>query len=76
MNELKSMVQRGRKVHFVFYRDGDLWYETDSGFRFPVPISDIGTATFFTEDRAILFMRYIRKHLESLDKAREARQCE
>ena len=30
-----------------------------------------GTATFLAQDRAILFMRYIRKHLEFLKKSRE-----
>ncbi len=57
----------------AFYRDGNLWYETECGFRFPVPISDAGTATFAAEDRAILFMRYIRKHLATLEEARQAR---
>jgi hypothetical protein len=38
-------------------------------FEFPVPIADVGTATFLAEDKAILFMRYIRKHLELLDSA-------
>ena len=43
---------------------GQLGYETECGFRFPVPIEDAGTATFLAEDRAILFMRYIRKQME------------
>lgn len=30
---------------------------------FPVPLNDIGTATLFKEDKAILFMRWIRKAL-------------
>jgi hypothetical protein len=29
----------------------------------------VGTATFLAEDRAILFMRYIRKHMEYLKKS-------
>lgn len=60
----KEMVNNNQKVHFKFYRDGELWYATDCGFEFPVPITDAGTATFLVEDRAILFMRYIRKHRE------------
>ena len=52
-------------VKFEFYRDGQLFYKTSStGLLFPVPISDIGTATFLAEDKAMLFMRYIRKFLE------------
>ena len=70
MRALKEMVKNDQKVRFSFYRDGSLWYETECGFRFPVPAADVGTATFLAEDRAILFMRYIRKHLASLDEAR------
>jgi hypothetical protein len=72
MRTLKEMINNNQKVQFVFYRDGELWYETECGFRFPVPISDVGTATFLAQDRAILFMRYIRKQLSTLDAARRA----
>jgi hypothetical protein len=66
---LKEMVKDNQKVRFRFYRDGQLWYATECGFEFPVPISDAGTATFLAEDKAILFMRYIRRHLEFLKKS-------
>jgi hypothetical protein len=68
---IKEMVQNNQKVRFRFYRDGQLWYATECGFEFPVPTSEAGTATFFAEDRAILFMRYIRKHMEYLKKSME-----
>jgi len=63
---IKEMVENKQKVRFRFYRDGQLWYATECGFEFPVPISEAGTATFLAEDKAILFMRYIRKHMEFL----------
>ena len=66
---LKEMVQNNQKVAFRFYRDGQLWYVTECGFEFPVPISEAGTATFLAEDKAILFMRYIRRHMEYLKKS-------
>ena len=66
---IKEMVVNNQKVTFRFYRDGQLWYATECGFEFPVPISEAGTATFFAEDRAILFMRYIRKYMEFLKKS-------
>jgi hypothetical protein len=66
---IKEMVSNNQKVAFKFYRDGQLWYATQCGFEFPVPIAEAGTATFLAEDRAILFMRYIRKHMEYLDKS-------
>ena len=54
-------------VTFSHYFDGNLWYETETNFLFPVPVSDIGNAKFLAQDKAMLFMRYIRKHLEVLN---------
>lgn len=65
---VKELV-RDRTVLFRYYRDGALWYQViriGRPFIFPVPVSDTGTATFLAEDRAILFMRWIRKHREQL----------
>ena len=67
MQDLKSMVNNGQRVRFSFYRQNELWYVTDSGFEFPVPISDTGDGVFLADDKAILFMRYIRKHLQSIE---------
>jgi hypothetical protein len=64
MKTIKEMVSNGKTVRFAYYHDLNLWYVTECGFEFPVPIEDIGTATFLNEDRAMLFMRYIRKHLD------------
>ena len=57
-------------VNFVSYRAGNLYYVTETGLLFPVPIEDTGEATFKSEDKAILFMRYIRKHLETIKEAK------
>ena len=78
------MVRPLNQVSFTRYFDGQLWYQVDYWdgdgtpsdsacryvFEFPGPVSDIGNATFFATDKAILFMRYIRKHLEMIEKAR------
>ena len=63
---LKDEVKDNKKVRFKFYRSQNLWYETESGFVFPVPIDDIGEATFLAEDKAILFMRYIRNYIAEM----------
>jgi hypothetical protein len=56
------------EVHFQYYRDGNFWYlTTGTNFLFPVPIEDIGNATFLAVDKAMLFMRYIRKHMATLE---------
>ncbi len=58
-------------VKFSFYRAGNLYYQINvpdqqeiKTFVFPVPISDCGEATFKNFDKAIHFMRFIRKSLE------------
>jgi len=69
--KIKEIV-KDQNAHFVFYRDKSLFYETDNGFQFPVPIEDAGSATLNKEEKAILLMRYIRKHMERTQAAREA----
>jgi hypothetical protein len=52
------------QVRFQYYRDGSLYYKTEfTDLTFPVPITDVGNATFLAEDKGILFMRWIRKFL-------------
>lgn len=59
---------------FSFYRAGNLYYTTESGLEFPVPLEDTDGATFLSEDKAIFFMRWIRKHLVSLEKEKAIQQ--
>ena len=63
---IKDMVKDNQQVVFVRYFDSQLWYQTEAGdFEFPVPVSDVGNATLPARDKAILYMRYMRKHLEN-----------
>jgi hypothetical protein len=62
MNSIKDMV-KDKKVTFLFYKEGELWYTTECGFEFPVPTNDVGTAAMNAEDKAILYMRWIRKEV-------------
>lgn len=66
MKNIKDMV-KDKKVHFLYYRENELWYSTECDFRFPVPISDVGTAYMKNEDKAIFYMRWIRKHIEYIE---------
>lgn len=71
MRTLKEMVVNNQKVKFVHYQDKELWYETECGFQFPVPISDTGSGIFLPEDKAISFMRWIRKQIELIQKSEQ-----
>ena len=70
--DIKSLYQTQESVSFKYLRDGEAWYETDSGFLFPVPLPDIGSATLAAKEKATLFVRYIRRHLAVLEAARLA----
>jgi len=69
MRNIKTKV-KDKVVRFKFYREGELFYETECGFVFPVPLADVDNSTHLAEDKALLFMRYIRKHMADLDAAR------
>ena len=63
---IKDMV-KDKSVTFQYYKDGQLFYSTECGFVFPVPIDDVGNATLNAKDKALLFMRYIRKHIKIVE---------
>lgn len=61
-SKIKDII-KDNKVNFSFCRAGFLYYNINfenQVFQFPVPLYDIGDATLQAEDKAILFMRYIR----------------
>lgn len=72
MRTLKEMVTNNQQVKFQFYRQGELWYATNCGFVFPVPIADTGDGVFLATDKAILFMRYIRKYMNAIEQERKS----
>lgn len=63
-------------AEFVCYKDGDLWYritgsseaEGDFVFEFPVPTVDTGIGIFPAKIKSITLMRWVRQHLESIEK--------
>lgn len=66
MYNIKDMV-KDKKVTFKLYANGELWYVTECGFEFPVPIDDVGTANMLAEDKALFYMRWIRKHIATVE---------
>lgn len=60
---IKDMVKDNKQATFQYYRKGELWYKTECGFMFPVPVSDVGDGTFNATEKAMLLMRYIRKQI-------------
>jgi hypothetical protein len=64
---IKDHVTNNKKVKFNCYRDGQFWYETELGLIFPISLEEVTASkvTLLPEDKAILFMRWIRKYVES-----------
>ena len=65
--DLKDLI-KNNTVQFSHYRKGFMFYQVsheDQCYQFPVPLEDIGDATLLKEDKAILFMRYIRKAIKN-----------
>jgi hypothetical protein len=65
MSRLAELVKNAKKVRFARARRGELIYVTECGFEFRVPFNDMGDGVFLPEDRAALFMRWLRKELEA-----------
>lgn len=75
--KLKDLVRNNNIVKFDSYRAGFFYYivewtdlspEESMGvpdkYLFPIPVEDIGNATLLSEDKAITFMRWIRKAID------------
>lgn len=61
---IKDIVKNAT-ASFQYASDGNLWYKTSTGYEFPVPFTDTKGGVFKAEDKAIFFMRWIRKHVEN-----------
>lgn len=72
MLSLKDMVGGDKQVRFAYAFEGELWYVAENGFEFPVPMEHAHTARMHAQERAMLFMRYIRDHLQRVQAAHRA----
>ena len=76
---IKNLVKNNNPVKFDSYRQGFFYYNvgldesqednyqgyiTTTKYQFPIPLDDVGTATLLKEDKAITYMRWIRKAIE------------
>jgi hypothetical protein len=66
---VKECIQGNAK--FLYYRKGELYYETANGLKFPVPVSDCGDGEFKAEEKGMLMMRWIRKQLAAIEEGKK-----
>ena len=76
--DIKEIVKNKNPCTFQNFRKGHLWYKTDCGFEFPVPVNaeEIGDAIFNSEEKPMLMMRYIKKHIKALEEEKAKIQQE
>ena len=70
MHDIKTIV-KDNKAYFKYLRQGIAYYQVSvyeksiiTNYTFPVPLDDIGEASLLNQDKALFFMRYIRKAIE------------
>lgn len=66
--DIKEIV-KDNTVHFAKYRQGYAYYTVrvpseGCDYSFPVSLIDIGDATLLATDKALVFMRYIRRAID------------
>jgi len=68
-----DLVKGDKKVRFAYYRDREFWYQHEDGLLFPVALKDVddpaSKATLPAEEKAMLFMRWMRKYIEAAKEA-------
>jgi hypothetical protein len=67
-------IVKGTTAKLAYCRGGKLFYQVDvdnTRYTFPIDVTDrneVGDATFELEDKASIFMRYIRKAIAEMEK--------
>jgi hypothetical protein len=79
-NDLLKARVKGR-VRFTRFVDNTLYYATDDGWVFPVPLEDANNSqgsspTFLAEDKAMFFMRWIRNAMVAEEAYRTQRDTD
>jgi hypothetical protein len=70
--KLIDLVRDNKRVRFAYYRDREFWYEHEDGLMFPIALSEVDDpgcrATLPANDKAIYFMRWMKRYIETCKK--------
>jgi hypothetical protein len=65
--KLKLLYHAQGTSEFKYFIDDKLIYKTmDTGLQFPIPIKDLNGVHTNAVEKSILFIRWIRKHMEDV----------
>ena len=62
-----TQIVKNNTVEFDSYRAGFFYYTVDVAedrYRFPIEMNEVGTATMLKSDKALLYMRFIKKAID------------
>jgi len=67
MHTIKQIIENNT-AQFSFYQEGKVYYsisvENDM-YEFPIPIEEVGTGVLLRDEKAIYFMKWIKKAIET-----------
>lgn len=69
MLSLKDLIAGGKVAKFKQYRKGVLYYELEGGFVFEIPVVEVGDAHLAAEEKASLFMKWIKRAVDACNTA-------
>lgn len=55
------------EAYFRRYQDGNLWYITEAGFEFPIPVADLQGTQVKSIEKAIFLLRWMRRHADIIN---------
>lgn len=65
--KLKDLI-KGKTAVFTEYHGGNLFYQVGS-FRFPVPVDELHGASIKAEEKASVFMKWIKRANDQIEKS-------
>lgn len=60
---------KGRTAVFVEYHGGNLFYDIDGIFRFPVPVDELSGSSIKATEKASVFMKWIKRTHKEINDA-------
>jgi hypothetical protein len=57
---------KGKRAVFVEFHGGNLFYEIDGKFRFPVPVDELQGTSVLSEEKASVFMKWVKRSLKQI----------
>lgn len=71
--KLKTLIV-GQTATFVEFHSGNLFYEIDGRFRFPVPVEELHGARIGASEKASVFMKWIKRTYNEINESAKTQE--